>query len=101
ELARAERDQTGYDHTRHEVEYRGVCLLIGPIRRGGKQHDHFREHCHQSAGEEPGPDSAARAGVSVDLREDIAKYISDGKQQYGSADLERTDLADLGRHQVR
>src|SRR5207244_17484 len=56
------------------------------------------------------PDGAARAFVSVDLSEDVAKDVGDGEQRLSAADVEgelapeemkRPDGDDLLRHQVR
>ena len=91
ELAGPEGDEAGSEDARDEAEDRGEGLLVLPARGRRQRNDDGSDDVEQRRAEEAQPDGAARGGVAVDLGEDVAEDVGDGKQQHGAADCERAD----------
>ena len=75
--------------------------LIGPGRGWWQRDDDARHHGCKNEGAKARPDDAARAGVAVNLGQDVAEHVGHGEEEHASAEREGTpagdhDLAGLG-----
>jgi hypothetical protein len=95
EFAGPVRDEGRDGEAGDEAEDGGEGLLVGPSGGGGEGDGDGAHDGEQGHGEEADPDGAAGGGITVDLSEDVAADVGDGKEQLRAADFEWADLADL------
>ena len=100
-LAHPVGDQAGGHEARYQAKDGFECLLVMPSGVGGKGHGHGAGGAEQRGGEEADPDGPPRRPVAIDLGEDVAKDIGNGEEQFGAADGQRPQAADLLGDQIR
>src|SRR3984957_11483326 len=81
ELSGPEGDETGGENSRDEAEDRGECLLVFPAGSGGQRDDDSAHDIKQRGAKEAEPDGAAGGREAIDLSEDVAEDIGDGKEK--------------------
>ena len=100
-LAHPVGDQAGGDEARYQPEDCFEGLLVMPSGVGGEGDGHGPGGAEQGGGEEADPDGAPRRLVAIDLGKDVAEDIGNGEEQFGAADGEGPQAADLLGDQVR
>ena len=101
ELAGPIGDEAGGHEARHHAEDCFEGLLVMPAGVGGKGDGHGAGGAEQGRGEKADPDGAPRGLVAIDLGEHVAKDIGNREEQFGAADGQGSEAADLLGDQVR
>lgn len=88
-------DEGSAEQTGRGTEDQGVRILTGKERRG-RNHFPYRDRNNgEEIAEKSRPDDSAHRGVSVDLRDDVADDVTQGKDDDADREKDPEEIADL------